>query len=159
PAGGGGPLGTWYMYANRCPLTVTIQDAGGGKYKGTLVDMDGVQEKIDPISWDPAARRLEFRRNSKSWWQWYRGTVVAGVFAGRFAQVSSAAKPGKLNAYSYHVTGWNSTHLDRGITPRVFNVLLNNQYRAWLRIDSGRGSKKFIGRLKVYATTKRGADG
>src|SRR5262249_22731011 len=44
PAGGGGPLGTWYMYANRCPLTVTIQDAGGGKYKGSLVDLDGVQE-------------------------------------------------------------------------------------------------------------------
>jgi hypothetical protein len=158
--GPGGPVGTWYLRSNRSPVTLTIEDSGSGKYKGSLIDENGAYEKIDHISWDSAARRLEFRRIGKGWWQWYRGTVVEGVFAGRFSHEKASGKPAKLTAYSNHATGWNSTYLDRGITPRVFNVLLNNQYRAWLRIDvSPKDPKKFTGRLKVYATLNRKADG
>jgi acetyl esterase/lipase len=156
-----GPVGTWYLRSNQSPVTATIS-AGKtpGSYHGTLIDENGVTQKLDQIHWDAKNRRLEFRRTGNGWWQWYRGTIVEGIFVGRFAQAKNAGKPAQLTAYASHATGWNSTYLDKGIVPRVFNVVHNDNYRTWIRIDAAPGNpKQFTGRLRVYATVKDGAHG
>ena len=156
------PLGTWYLSANNFRLTVSIGNgAQAGTFQGTLTNENGGIEQLDNITWDATARRLEFRRNGNGFWQWYRGTVVEGVLVGRFSHdAQSSAHPGQLTAYTYHVTGWNSSYLDQALAPRVFEVLLNNQYRARLRIDSAPDTaSQYLGRLKVYSTVSAGSAG
>jgi hypothetical protein len=118
-------------------------------------------ERLDNISWDAAARRIEFRRNGMGFWQWHRGSVVEGILVGRFSHNGvSAARPPQLTSYAFHVTGWNSDYLDQDVVPRVYEVLLNRDYRARLRIDySPDGSGLYTGRLKVYSTVSGGASG
>lgn len=147
-----GPTGTWYLIANKFPLTATIREAARGVYEGTLVDEGwGATERLDNIRWDPTSRRLEFRRPPR---QWYRGTVVEGVFVGRFSHNSrSSDRPAQLTDYASHVTGWNSAYLDRDIVPRVYEVLANGNFRGRLRIDRAPGNPtQFIGRMKYYGT-------
>lgn len=158
-----GPLGTWYLNANNSRLTATIRaGARPDTYAGTLTNEAGGSEALDQISWDAASRQLEFRRNGGGFWQWYRGGVVEGVFAGRFS--SSAASPDRPAltgaAYSFHVTGWDSDYLDRDIAPRVYEVVINTNFRARLRIDrSPEDPTRFVGRLKAYSTVGAGAGG
>src|SRR5262249_17457048 len=70
---------------------------------------------------------------------------------------TSAERPAQLTAWERHVTGWNSQEFDREIVPRVFEVLLNRDFRGRLRIDRAADGKGFVGRLKVYAHRTGGA--
>ena len=155
-----GPLGTWYLYADGLRLTATIRKDAGA-YRGALLNESGVEEQLDQIRWDASTRRLEFRRHGKSFWQWYRGTVVAGVLVGRSTPSrDSPERPLAATAYSLHVTGWNSDDVDHDIVPRVYDLLIHGEFRATLRIDrASAGSRQFIGSLKVYATVSGGAQG
>lgn len=157
-----GPAGTWQLASNGYPLTATlVAGSQSGAYQGALINENGGSEQLDNIAWDATARRLEFRRNGNGFWQWYRGVVVEGIFVGRFSHSSqSSARPQQLSAFAWHATGWNSNYLDANLAPRVFEVLLNNDYRARLRIDySPDAASQYGGRLKVYSTVSGGAGG
>jgi len=152
-------IGTWYLNANYLGdtnnffLTATITGGSApGVYQGTLINEHGTVEILDNITWDDSGGQLEFRRNGQGFWQWYRGTVVEGVLIGRFSHdTNSPQKPAQLASFSYHVTGWNSTVLDRDIVPRSYDLVINTNSFARLRIDR-LPSGQFVGRLKVYAT-------
>jgi dienelactone hydrolase len=149
-----GPVGTWYLSSNGVEFSVEIEpDRMPGTYRGTSIDGSGVRVAVDEISWDAPSRLLQFRLNGHGFTEWYRAGVVEGILVGRFSHdTHSTGRPGNISAYTAHVCGWNSTYLDHDITPRVYEVLMNNQYKARLRIDrSGEGSASFIGRFKVYA--------
>src|SRR4051812_1114285 len=74
-----GPLGTWYLRSGQSPVSAAISGVPG-KYQGTFIDEKGVTQMLDEMRWDAKERRLEFRRAGNGWWQWYRGTVVEGIF-------------------------------------------------------------------------------
>jgi hypothetical protein len=157
-----GPVGTWYLNANNARLTLTIASAPQtGAYSGTLADKTEGAQQIDNIAWDPATRLLEFRQIGTGFWRWYRGTIVEGIFVGRFSSdKTSPARPEQLTAYKLHVTGWNSTDVDRAAAPRVYELLIDNKYRARLRIDAAASSPSgYSGRLKIHSTVTRGAAG
>jgi dienelactone hydrolase len=158
-----GPAGTWYIDANDVRATVVIAVGADGKsFTGTLTDAAGSSTPVDNITWDAAVRRIEFRtRDSNGAWYWCRATIVEGVMAGRFAKnEQSSDKPAHIEDYTFHVTGWNRTYLDHGLAPRVYDLLLDNEAHATLRIDVSEDSPSgFAGRFKIYATEKDGAAG
>jgi len=141
------PAGTWFLAANAFRLEMSIHAAGPG-FVGTIKNEGGAAEPLDNITWDPASRWLEFRRNGPGFFQWYRICLTYGVMAGRFSHALAAAKPA-LTSYTSHVTGWSPDWLDSGIVPRTWNVTISNRYRAVLRIDRD-SSNALIGRLKVF---------
>jgi len=156
------PLGTWYFDANDTRVTVQISPgATAGSYTGTIDQESGPNGTLADIKWDSSTRQLEFRADFDSGSYWCRGTIVEGVFVGRYAESgSSGQEPSHPEEFKFHATGWNSTYIDHGLAPRVYDILMNNEYRATLRIDVSEDSpSKFVGRLKVYATVSGGAKG
>ncbi|MFN7997151.1 MAG: hypothetical protein U0Q18_26285 [Bryobacteraceae bacterium] len=150
------PLGQWYLNANSFAISANISSPSPGVYTGTLTNENGGSELLDQINWDAPSRLLIFRRNGQGFWQWYRARIVEGVIAGRFSHsTTSAQKPSQLTSFQYHVTAWNSTYLDTSLTPRVWELLIDQSQRARLRID--RSSSGLVGRLKIYSDVATGA--
>ena len=141
------PAGIWYLNANGHRLTLEIAESGSG-FIGALQEDGGTREEISHISWDEVGRWLEFRRAGANTYQWYRMSLVEGVSAGRFSHSTGAEKPAP-SEYSFHVTGWSSSHLDTDIVPRAWRLTVNGTYRAVLRIDRD-SNATLVGRLKVY---------
>lgn len=158
-----GPVGTWYLSTNGFRLTTTIIESAPNQYQGNMVqEGGGGSSELDNIHWNPITRTLEFRRVIPGTAQWYRGTVAEGIFVGRFARSNlSASQPGyDCGCYTSHVTAWNSSYIDQDRTPRVYELLINNNYRARLRIDSSVDSASgYRGQLKIYSTVSGGAVG
>ena len=143
------PQGTWYLNAdyrggtnkNNSLLTITIF---GDPFLGQLITING-QETLQTldISWDANTGILEFLRhghdindaNTGLFWEWYCGTVVEGVFVGRYSHSQHSALKPDLKHFRFHVTGWNSTLLDRDIVPRSYDLTINKNRHARLRID------------------------
>ena len=152
------PTGWWYFNTGQAAVSIQIAKASAGVYQGTLVNDQGETEVLDKITWDQPTRTLKFLRTGKGFWEWYSGKIVEGVFVGRYSHsTSSAEPPSKLTDYSRHATGWNSTYLDTSNMPRVWELQINQNDRARLRIDKGKGG--LIGRIKVYSNVKDGAAG
>ncbi|HLZ57215.1 MAG TPA: hypothetical protein VKR06_09735 [Ktedonosporobacter sp.] len=150
-------IGTWYLNedyrgSNDCLVTVSIIcESSTNGYTGTLINGDGSKEPLDAISWDDASSVLEFRRHGQGFWRWYRGRVVEGILVGRYAHsTDSEQKPAQLTDYACHVSGWNSDYLDQDIVPRSYDLVLNNDARARLRLDRDEDGG-YIGRFKVYS--------
>lgn len=151
------PVGTWYLLANASRLELSIQ-VKKKFFKqflvGTIKNEGGPPEPIDHISWDPAGRWLEFRRDGAGFYQWYRLSLTYGVVAGRFSHSAAPAKPA-FTAYTYHVTGWSPRWLDSDIVPRTWQLTVagaNDTYGAVLRIDRDAGGV-LQGRFKVFANS------
>ncbi len=157
----GGPIGTWYLNGAGKHFTVVIRKGtDAGTFAGTVATQGEGPQTLDQVTWDRSARRLEFRRAGKGWWQWHRGSLVEGVFVGRYSHSDKKdGRPAWPADYRQHVTGWNQDHLDRDIVPRVWELLVNDEYRARLRIDRAPAGKGFIGRFKVYATVRGASRG
>ncbi|HZO73664.1 MAG TPA: hypothetical protein VFB60_15795 [Ktedonobacteraceae bacterium] len=152
------PFGTWFFHADYggglnphsfwLTVTITGQQTENQFIDGTI-DANGISELLDSLSWDVATGTLEFRRVGNGFSQWYRGTVVEGVFVGRFAPLQQAGGKPDLGHFRFHVTGWNSTLLDQDIVPRSYDLMLPQDRHARLRLDRLHEGV-FIGRLKVY---------
>ncbi len=157
-----GPAGTWYLDANDSRFTVVILPGSApDSFTGTIADESGDSGTLDSFKWDPATRKFSFRADIGNNSYWVSGAIVEGILVGRYAQAGATGEmPARPEDFKLHVTGWNSTYLDRGLAPRVYDVLLNNEFRATLRIDVSEDSLSgFTGRLKVYATISGGARG
>lgn len=135
-------------------------------YIGYLINEQRGRDTLDHIGWDENTGSLSFRRHvsigkNMSFWEWYRGRVVEGIFVGRFSHNKHSPEcPSQNNNYVNHVVGWNSSYFDSDIVPRVYDIILDADYRGLhdakcrgiLRIDRANNSSNFIGRLKIYAT-------
>ena len=151
-----GPTGQWYLRANGYALSASITSPSSGTYTGTLINDAGGAELLDSIAWDASSRTLQFRRNGSGFWQWYFGKVVEGIWVGHFSQSTiSPQKPADLTDLALQVTAWNSTYLDTASVPRVWEILIDGNDLARLRIDAGSGG--LTGRLKVYSSLSEGA--
>lgn len=149
-----GPIGTWFLVGNGYRLKLTIAQSGGG-YSGTL---DGAAIPSADITWNASTRILEFRRPGSGWHQWYRLEVTEGVTLGRFSHKTMSAKPTVLTDYTYQVSGWNQQYIDHGATtPRAYELIVNGDYRAKLRVD--REGTSLVGRFKVHSRVSSGAFG
>lgn len=154
------PEGFWYLSSGGQRLEMRIDDFGGN-WGGWIRDegAPAANETIDHLEWYPHTRRLVLRTSgSGGLWRWYRLHIVEGVLKGRISQAgASPAQPAIAN-FTRHVTGWNATHLDVALAPRAFDVVLDEQHRARLRIDeSSPGSGMYLGQMKVYASIDNGA--
>ena len=79
------PAGRWYINSGGERLTWRFENQNG-VYQGMRLNEQGaIIERFDNISWNPATRTLEFRRNGAGFWQWYRGKIVEGVLGERHA--------------------------------------------------------------------------
>ena len=157
-----GPAGTWYLDLNNARVTAVIAaGADGHFFTGTLTDGAGAATPLDDIGWDPRARRIEFRAHQASGWQWCFATIAEGVLAGRCSGVAASPdKPAHPEDFKFHATGWNSTYLDHGLAPRTYDLLLDNDAHATLRIDVSEDAPSgFTGRFKIYSTEHDGAAG
>jgi hypothetical protein len=175
-----GPTGTWHLkkwFHNNPdpyylhPISIDIRRSNNlGSYEGFLHDEKGEMKELDNISWDRMKRQLEFsiyysyNKNGPNYLEWYSLKIVEGIMVGRFTPRSYfKLKPFSYSKYSNHITGWNEQYIDKGsIVPRVYDIVLDGKYRglhddrlcrAFLRIDRAQrqDSRKFIGRMKVYA--------
>jgi hypothetical protein len=144
-------VGTWYLRIEGITLTAWISWDEANGYRGTLLNEVGASEELEQISWNASGCVWKFRRHSQNSWQWVRGTVVAGIFAGRCTPaLASTARPASA-AYHAHVTGWNSTSLAQEGTSRVYDIVLDTHARACLHLDQD-ADGQLLGRLKVVAT-------
>jgi hypothetical protein len=145
------PEGTWYLLANGFRLELSLQLLNN-VWSGTIKNEGGPVEALDQITWDATGRWLEFRRNGPGFFQWYRMSLTYGVVAGRFSHVAAAPKPG-LTSYTGHVTGWSPTWLDTDLVLMTWNLTINTNFKAVLRLD--RDSTRVLrGRLKVFGPTE-----
>src|SRR5438132_738783 len=64
------------------------------------------------------------------------GRLVEGIVAGRFSPaLASSDEPADVRSFDRHFSGWRAESIDRDLVPRVYDLLLDGQYRARLRID------------------------
>jgi hypothetical protein len=156
------PEGFWYLSSGGQRLEMQLNHVGGNWNGWIRVEgAPGAADPIELLEWYPETRRLTFRSSLPGGlYRWYRVHVVEGVLKGRItAPVALPSQPA-IAAFTGHITGWNATYLDAGLGPRAFDLVLDGQYRARLRIDvSPAGSGLFIGTLKLYASVDQGALG
>lgn len=148
-------VGTWYLRAGGSPHTAAIAH-NARNYRGKFVNEAGESEILSEISWDPASGVWEFCRTGQDFQQWFHGTVSEGIFTGRCCTTPRDAERPALASYHEHVTGWNSTILDKDIVPRTYDVILNGSARASLRLDRDEQGH-LLGQLKVVATRTKAA--
>jgi len=157
-----GPAGTWYLNLNNARVTAVIAAGDDShSFTGTLIDSSGAVAPLDNIAWQQGTRHVEFRAHAGAAWQWCFGTIAEGVLAGRCSDIAASPdRPAQIEDFKFHVTGWNSTYLDHDIAPRAYDLLLDNDAHATLRIDVSEDSGSgFTGRFKIYATKHDGALG
>lgn len=156
------PAGTWYLSAEDQRLVLTIEHhdqddtwSGWFQVEGT----PGVSEEINHLEWFPETRRIVIQTNTASGlWRWHRGHIVEGVIKGRASSPRTSSTQPAVTAFTRHFTGWNASHIDQQITPRAFDLQLDGDYLARLRIDeTSPGSGLHVGQLKVYASQSQGA--
>src|SRR5262249_2656575 len=155
-------VGIWYLNASGDRLTLSLWwNAELRDLQGSMTEGDqGVVDAVDSITWDANRRLLQFRCSQPSVSLWYRVTVSEGVLAGRFAKVSaSAVAPASLWLYDQHVTGWQEAVFSGDIVPRVWDLRIDDQHLARLRVDRPpTRAGELIGRFKIYASIEEGAD-
>lgn len=148
------PAGTWYLRRDDGQrLRLELAYEGAGQLFGQVSDNSGTYPLAD-IHWQDPGGGLSFAVIvSADTRHWHRGQVVEGIYKGRMAVAPAGSPPGPAD-HVVHVTGWNSSELDRGLVPRVFDLTVNQHYRARLRIDADPAEPgRFTGQFKVHANT------
>ncbi len=160
------PAGTWYMNAQTDRSIFQFERVNGAWRGASLSEAGKTTERLDNITWNQAARTLEFCRIGAGYWQWYRGTLVEGVFVARFTHSGKTAdRPTDPLAFKWKMTGWNYEYLTPAQGPLVFDLYVNEtKYRARLRLDRATNTTTgatsgVIGRLKFYAFDNTCTDG
>ncbi len=145
--------GLWHLWLAGQTLSfrVSLAPAADNSLPGLATLLSASDATVELVSWHSDRSLWVFRLHEQDGWRWFRGTVRAGVFAGRCTLPVHTTEPPPVSAYCLHVTGWNSTQVDSSPLTRVYDLVLNGQSRACLRLDcDSLGSA--LGRLKVYAT-------
>jgi hypothetical protein len=147
--------GTWYLNASGERASIEFGfDAATGQYTGSFVPeaSGAASAALDSINWD--SKTLTFRRPGTASYDWYRGTVVAGVMTGRLARAAAAALPADTS-FATHFSAWTSA-VDKDMVPRVFDLLVGDDSLVRLRLDRA-ANGTFLGRLKRYGSMQNGA--
>ncbi len=159
-------IGTWHLRVASARLTATFTwNPDDARLEGSLLreatPATTVVAPAAPLIVDGWSEdgELRFRQptGAGDTADWYRVRVVEGVMTGRVARLANTRGEPAITAYDAHATGWNRTWIDRELAPRAWDVVLDGQRRATLRIDrSVGGLTEYIGTLKVYASVDGG---
>lgn len=157
------PAGRWYMNSLSTRMIFRFELVNGA-WRGASIDDQGkTLERLENIVWDKKTRALEFTRIGSGYWQWYRGTIVEGVFVGRYAHSGkTAVKPTAPLEYKWKATGWNFEYLTpTSRVPAVFDITVNETgFQARFRLDkSPTKPNKYEGRLKFYGYNNACSEG
>jgi dienelactone hydrolase len=149
---------TWYLTIGNEPVTIEISgNPNTSSYQGTAIGADGNSATIDNISWNASTGTLGFRRVGAGFWQWIYGRSVEGVLVGRAStDPFSGDPPPDTSALADHVVGWSSEYFSRDILPCSFDLLIDQNLHARLRLDRDSMGMPF-GRFKVYASESEGS--
>lgn len=151
------PRGTWYLNADGARLTLVLQTQNGVLGGWVTSEADGSTVAVESVQWDGLASQLLLRRAVDSSSEWFRATIVEGVMVGRRAPGAGTSPP-QLSAYSGHVTGWKQEYFDGAApVPRAFELLIDGESRARLRIDRSADGRGLSGQFKIYASVSSGA--
>lgn len=149
--------GVWYLDTGIARLSLQVSRQRDGNLDGVLsVEGDGHAYAIERVVWDAHKRRVRFHCDVGDNTLWFDARAGDGVLAGRVAWSSGALRPAAA-AYRTHVTGWNSSFLDVGPVPRVFDVRWSDGRLGRVRIDRSANGAALVGSLKVYAHVRNGA--
>lgn len=141
--------GVWYVDTGD-EMDISTLDLGGGEGGGTWLGPDRIPRAVRGVVGGEGDGPISFQEDTDVGTRWFRGTVHDGLVFGRWAEGRDASEPAP-EAYSHHFTGWNRQAFERELTPRVFDILLNGEDLATLRIDR-RQDGRLVGRLKTWAT-------
>ncbi|MFO0650513.1 MAG: acetylxylan esterase [Polyangiales bacterium] len=165
PAALSSVIGTWHLRVAGARFTATFAwNSDDARLEGSL-SRESTPAAVAasppaPLLFDGWSDdgALRFRQTtSESTADWYRVRVVEGVMTGRVARVGKLRTEPDATAYDAHVTGWNRTWIDRELAPRAWDVVLDGERRATLRIDRAVGAlTEYVGTLKVYASVDGG---
>jgi dienelactone hydrolase len=149
---------TWYLTIGNEPVTITISgNPGTSSYQGSAIGADGNSVAIDNISWNSNTGTLGFRRSGVGFWQWIYARSVEGILVGRAStDPFTGDPPPDISALNDHVIGWSSEYFSRDILPCAFDLLIDQNTHARLRLDRDSMGMPF-GRLKVYASEAEGS--
>ena len=156
--------GTWYLNAAGARLTLTLRCAAGGQCTGKIGDEKGRRvDAVEAAEFNAALGTLRFRRRASNGDVLYRGTIAAGVIAGRWMdqRPKSDAWPNP-HLYANHFTGWRAESFDAALAPRVYDLLVDAprdrgvKLHATLRLDAAVEAGRYRGTFKVYASAAKG---
>jgi dienelactone hydrolase len=164
------PTSTWYLNAAGHRFVLVLRGLGGSTPEGTLTPDDSVNaaapsgpiDAIDAIDWRNDGTLVFRHAIGSDGWQWFRARIAGGVLRGRIATTTSSTAPrSDGTAWTDHVTGWNEEAIDTALVPRTFDLVIDGDQLAMLRIDApdAHDVHRLIGRLKVYATESGGSSG
>ena len=137
------PAGTWYVLADDKRFVVTVTPAGADWPAtqwgvGWRSEVGGSDANTYNTTWDAATGAFTVRWPSSR----LTATVRDGVLSGRWCP---DAKPCPT-----HITGWNAGLLDTESGTRAYELLIDGQWQARLRLDCNGGS------FKIYSSLANG---
>lgn len=130
--------GTWYLQvgARREVLQLGAYPGPNGECTGVIGDETAEPtDVVDSIhrTWDGG---ISFRHSSEWAWSWYHVKITDGVMVGRLAPtVSPEIEPDDPATYDTHVTGWRAETFDAELAPRVWDILIEGNAKARIRLD------------------------
>ncbi|HEY2900041.1 MAG TPA: hypothetical protein VGL59_05675, partial [Polyangia bacterium] len=145
-------LGTWYLNRGGQRVTLVLNTQGGEpggsvSVEGGTGDFPLEAFQFSTPEGQPIA--LAFRALEDETITWYRLLVDDGVATGRVAHTSNYQQP-DITAFQGLLTGWRAETFDADIVPRTFDIAIDGQWQAILRVDAA-GAGAFAGQLKLYA--------
>jgi dienelactone hydrolase len=152
------PIGVWHLNADGARLTLRVTPGvGAARYRGTLAaeSSPSAVSVVAGFAWDAAAGRMRFAADMDGARRWFEADAVEGALLGRYATGAVTDDPPVAALYRGHVTGWNTSLLDRELVPRTFDVRWADGRHGRLQVD--RGDAGLVGTLKVYASERNGA--
>ena len=154
-----GLVGRWYINRGDVRSELVIKQRSERLW-GTL-SPDGSTDRtnevtIDYLTWDSDAKKLSFRVEENGSVLLHAVDVVDGTMFGRYSiDAGDPSGPAHWPVYTGHVMGWRSESFDAALTPRVFDIFINDGRYVRLRIDQNPADPfGFTGEFKVNATTK-----
>ncbi|HEX3693977.1 MAG TPA: dienelactone hydrolase family protein [Polyangia bacterium] len=144
-------LGTWYLNRGGQRVTLVLNDQGGEP--GGSVSAEGGKDDFPLEAFQFSTPQgqpttLAFRALEDRTITWYRLQVEDGVVTGRVARTANYVLP-DISAFQGQLTGWRAETFNADIVPRTFDIAIDGQWQAILRVDAAAGA--FAGQLKLYA--------
>ena len=144
-------LGTWYLNRGGQRFTLALNDQGG-----TVAPENGAASvPLDAITCavsTPAPVALAFRAREADGITWYRLQVADGIVTGRAARTGISDALPDETAYQLQLTGWRDETFSADIVPRAFDITVDGQSKAILRVDApSSAAGALVGQLKIYA--------
>ena len=150
--------GTWYLRTGDVREVLQFfRTPGSSGCIGMIGDEStGPYDSVDFVHTMSTGAAL-FRRVGEQVTTWYRVRMNDGLMTGRVAIGDGTDQaPDEPTLWDTHVTGWRAETFDAELAPRVWDLLVDSNVRARLRLDRSMTSPSgFEVRYKTYGSIYR----